>query len=343
MNNDERKAYHAISIAARGEYGKLKVLFERHGSWTSAFKATREAASLDIEREWKKLEKLNIRIILRTEKEFPPLLREMPWPPFGIYVKGSGFEDGEIRIAMVGTRRATPTGKKFAGALATALARRGITIVSGLAFGIDTACHAATVAIRARTIAVLGNGLDRTYPREHEKLATQIIEAGGALVSEYPPESPSLPRRFLERNRIVSGLSKGIVVIEAPRKSGALATARFAIEQNREVFVVPGPAQHPNYEGSHELLKSGATLITDAEDIIAALGLKTKSKDEPKGSGLDEPFATIFNTLHAAGAPLRPQAIAERCGLPVAEVNRALGVLAVERLIKDESGKFTLA
>ncbi len=345
MYTEEQRAYHATTLAVESDYRKLKELRGRYQSWSAAWEAIKSShPTVSRDAQWEELETLGIKLILREDDDFPELLREIPWPPFGIYVKGDLPAKSATGVAIVGTRRATPQGKKFAGRLARDLAARGVTIVSGLALGIDAAAHAAAVGVGGKTVAVLGNGLDRTYPREHERLAKEILEANGAIVSEYPPHTPSLPYRFLERNRIVSGLSRGTIVVEAPESSGALATARFALEQNREIFVVPGPVEHPSYVGSHELIKAGATLITNAGDVSTALNLEAAPRTPvARNRALDEKASAILNVLQTAGASLGVQAITDRTGIDVITVTQTLGYLTIEGFVRDENGKFTLA
>ncbi|HDY73459.1 MAG TPA: DNA-protecting protein DprA [Candidatus Jorgensenbacteria bacterium] len=205
-----------------------------------------------------------------THKEtlYPYLLREITSPPSPLYYRGRLPERSEPLIAIVGTRKATARGKLFAKRLAQELAERRITVVSGLALGIDGAAHEGALLGGGKTIAVLANGLDSIYPREHRELAVRLLEQQGCIVSDYVLGTPPLPNQFLERNRIISGLCVAVVVVEAPARSGALSTARHAADQGRDVFVVPGPAESEYYRGSHALIRDGARLITTASDIF---------------------------------------------------------------------------
>ena len=188
----------------------------------------------------------------------------------------------ETPIAIVGTRRATPEGKIIAKRFARELTSYGIPIASGLAFGIDAAAHEECVATGGATIAVLAGGLDAIYPGSNAALAQKILARHGCIISEYPLGSPPLPYRFLERNRIISGISRGTLVVEAPENSGSLATARYALEANREVFVVPGSTLHPNFKGSHRLIRQGAELVTTPEEIFEAYGITREEKNAKK-------------------------------------------------------------
>ena len=193
-------------------------------------------------------------------------------PPNSLYVRGAVDALGAPGVAIVGSRRATRAGRDFAHALARELGSGGLVIVSGLAYGIDAAAHRGALAVPGRTVAVLGGGLDRLYPRAHEGLAREILAAGGAVVSEYPPKAGPRKHHFPQRNRLISGLTLGVVVVEATTRSGSLITARMAAEQGREVMAVPGPVTSPLSGGCHRLLKSGAALIENADDVLFAIG-----------------------------------------------------------------------
>ncbi len=278
-----------------------------------------------------------IRTVTQNDSAFPPLLREIPDPPRALFLKGVLPPSPAVAVAIVGTRRATPDGKRLAREFAMALAQHDITIVSGLAFGIDAAAHAGCLEVGGKTVAVLAGGLDRVYPRSNENLAQQILASDGGLVSEYAPGTDPLPYRFLERNRIVSGMSQGVVVIECPEGSGSLATARFAAEQGRSAFVIPGPISHPNFRGSHELIRKGAELVTKPEDVLEALGIAFESEKMAVDSGnfTDEERA-IVNALQTAKIPLDVDKIAELSKLQPRIVNQTITVLLLKNVIKEE-------
>ena len=203
---------------------------------------------------------------------YPKLLSEITDAPPRIYVKGELKLDQPL-IAVVGTRKATPTGMKMAEEFAWALCEKGFGIISGLALGIDASAHRGALASGGYTIAVLGNAIDDVYPVENKGLAESIIKSGGAIISEYGPGEATEKNNFLQRNRIVSALSIAVLVIEAPVHSGALVTARIGGEQGKDVFVVPGPAGDPHFEGSHKLIRDGAILVDSVEDILEDLNL----------------------------------------------------------------------
>ena len=211
----------------------------------------------------------NYRIVTLTDPDYPPLLREIPDPPLLLYVSGT-LCSSDLKIAVVGSRNATAYGLQTTKILCAGLAALGVTIVSGMARGIDTAAHEGALAAGGKTIAVLGSGLDRIYPAENTKLFHRISSNGG-VVSEFSMLAEPEAHHFPLRNRIISGLSLGTVVVEATRKSGSLITARLAAEQNREVFAVPGSIQSFKSTGTHTLIKQGAKLVEHAQDIVEEL------------------------------------------------------------------------
>jgi DNA processing protein len=210
------------------------------------------------------------RLLTLADPEYPPLLREIPDPPPLLYVRGS-LAGTERPVAVVGSRNATAYGIGMARRLAADLAALGFAVVSGLALGIDAAAHEGALAAAGRTVAVLGSGLEKIYPPQNRRLCERIA-AGGAVVTELAPDAGPEPHHFPARNRIISGMSFGVVVVEAARSSGALITARLAAEQNREVFAVPGSVQSFKSTGPHALIKQGAKLVENAQDVVAELG-----------------------------------------------------------------------
>jgi DNA processing protein len=347
MNFEEQKSYNALAIELFSDYKKIESLKNEYATWNAAWSTLQNKSKIDPEYEWEHLRKSGVKLILQTDTEFPAILREIPWSPFGIYLKGT-LPNLTNALAIVGTRKASTLGKKLAARFARDIARLNITVISGLALGIDGAAHEAVVNEEKQTVAVLANGLDRVYPRYHESLAKKILALGGALVSEYPLGSPSLPQRFLERNRIVSGLTRGAIIIEAPQKSGSLATARFALEQNRDVFVIPGSVDHKNYAGSHALIKSGASLITSIEDIIQALQLETQITQYKELQytkilkELDETQKKIITVLQGNGTGMRLETLLTEIHSSPQEIQRALAFLNIKQIITDENGLYSL-
>lgn len=338
--------YNAIHCFYQANYGKTEAAWERHHDWHTAWNTIKTETRINPEEEWERLLKRGVRLILRTDAEFPPLLREIARAPFALYTLGAG-DFSRPTVAIVGTRRATSEGLRIAKQFAHDLATQGIIIASGLALGIDGAAHAGAIAsgTKGATIAVLPCGLDDLYPKSHMNLANEIIRTGGTVVSEYPFGTPSFPLNFLERNRIVSGISRGTVVIEAPIESGALVTAKLALDQNRDVFAVPGPISHPNYIGPHKLIQEGAGLVTCAEDVCDALGIlyqKSSSTDEATTKTLSPHERTVLTVIKKAGKPLTLDAITELSALSTTLVNRAVAMLSINGTLKEQNDTYSL-
>jgi len=211
-----------------------------------------------------------------SEAEYPALLRPVPAAPETLHVRGRLVDEDALAVAVVGSRRATPYGLDVAETMAADLAARGVTIVSGLARGIDSAAHRGALRVGGRTIAVLGSGVDVVYPPENRRLAEEIVERG-ALVSPFPPGTPPLPQHFPMRNRVIAGMSLAVVVVEAAERSGSLITARLAAELGREVLAVPGRVTAPESRGANRLIQDGVALALGWEDVIAALPERWKA------------------------------------------------------------------
>ncbi len=340
----EEAYYHAINLALESDYRKLKKLRSVSLNWEEVWRHLPgiQKREHDPEKDWASLERSGIRLILQESKEYPPLLLETHDAPFGLYALGTSPLPDATAIAIVGTRKATTEGKELAKLFAKELTRAGFTIISGLALGIDAAAHAGCLEENGKTIAVLANGLDYFYPSTNETLAKKIIEKGGALISEYPPGAPPLPYRFLERNRIVAGLSKGVLVVEAPDKSGSLVTARLALEENRDVFVIPGPVSHPNFKGSHQLIRSGAELITRPEEILEAFGIETERKPTEEADLENEEEKIIFRALRELSRPATVDKIIELTKLSTSDANRTLTFLMLKNVVKETEGGYVL-
>ncbi|MEL7568617.1 MAG: DNA-processing protein DprA [Dehalobacterium sp.] len=219
------------------------------------------------ERLWEKFYQSDARAVTLYDQGYPQLLKNIYDPPFVIFYRGSLPQDEDITVAMVGSRKATAYGRLMAETLSKGLAEKDVWVVSGMARGIDTWSHHGCLEAGGKTVAVLGSGIDVIYPRENRGLYEKII-ASGAVVSEFPLGSPPLSQHFPARNRIISGLSRGVLVVEAAEKSGSLITVDFALEQGRDVFAVPGPVTSPLSRGTHKLIRQGAKLVEKAEDIL---------------------------------------------------------------------------
>ena len=233
--------------------------------------------SLDPDREMETLVRKSIWLIRETDSDYPLLLAQIPNPPFILYGTGRAtLFESQIPLGVVGSRKPTSYGIQATETITETLARAGACIISGLALGIDAIAHRTAVEAGGATIAVLGSGIDNEslYPPSNQGLARRITESGGAVISEYPPGTPALKEHFPARNRIISGLSKGILVVEAQEKSGALITARFALEQNRDVFAVPGSIFSLSSKGTNALIQEGAKLVSCGEDILKEYGIE---------------------------------------------------------------------
>lgn len=282
--------------------------------------------------------------IASGDPRYPRLLKEIQGYPEMLFVRGE-LPQGEPAIAIVGTRKPSAYGIDAAKLFARELAFRGFTIVSGLAFGIDKAAHEACLEARGRTIAVLASGIDHITPRSHERLGRAILEGGGAIVSEFPPRTPAHAGQFPQRNRLISGLSLGVVVIEAPETSGALITARYAAEQSRDVFVVPGPIFSPNFRGSHALIREGAALVTEPQEIIEALGYERPRLplDRANAFGNLKPQAIAILRCLAEEEGVTLDELARRTALSMQDLNVHLTFLEMARYIRKENEKIFLA
>ncbi len=292
-------------------------LLERFGSAAAVYRATRaeleylrllpEAVDSIIAREMHaraEAEIENVRkyggdILILDDGVYPSLLREIYDPPIALYVKGAWLECLDRPcVAIVGSRKASSYGQNAALMLARDLAQRGVTIVSGFARGIDAAAHRGAIAAGGRTVAVLGTGIDEVYPRDHKKLGEEILGSGGAMVSQFPLSTPPVSENFPYRNRIISGLSLGVIVVEAAENSGSLITARLAIEQNREVFAVPGNITSRNSFGTNYLIKgAGAKLVQQWQDVAAELPPQIAARLLPPPLGEKKKEKTLADQL----------------------------------------------
>lgn len=270
-----------------------------------------------------------IHVITPADDVYPPALRVIADPPRALYVRGALRPADAVAVAIVGARRPSAYGTAVARWLARDLARSGVTIISGLARGIDAAAHQGALDAGGRTIAVLGCGPDVVYPREHHQLMHDVI-AGGAVISEYPPGAPPLAGQFPQRNRIISGLALGVVVVEGRERSGALITADAALEQGREVFAVPGNIFEEASRAPHRLIAQGARLVERADDVLDELGLVRPDRGRAPAPGLQGVEAAVYARLSLT--PQHLDDLASACGRPVAEVSAAAVALECKDL-----------
>ena len=269
----------------------------------------------------------------------PTALRATPDAPRRLYCRGDPTILANPAVAIVGSRRCTRQGSEIAFALARDLAAQGLNVVSGLAYGIDAAAHRGALAAEgdraAKTIAVLGSGLNSIYPRHHEGLAANIVAAGGALISEHEADTAARKHHFPARNRIVSGLCLGVVIVEASAKSGSLITARLALEQGRDVMAVPSSVASPLAAGCHRLIREGAALVENAEHVIEALGLAWTPGEQISPAVADD---VVLAQLGAAPTPL--EAIVAAAGLSMEETLQRLAELEIDGRIATRGGGY---
>jgi len=350
------------------------VLLERFGSAEAVFHASRsqlESLRMDAQtvdailaksfderakREFDEVKKLGGDILVLDDGSYPDILREIADPPPVLYVKGDWqacFD--QPSIGVVGSRSCSTYGENASEMLARDLASRGITITSGLARGIDTAAHRGAMRASGRTIAVMGTGLDSVYPRENNGTVREILAKGGCLVTQFPLGTPPLKENFPYRNRIISGLSLGILVVEASERSGSLITARLAVEQDREVMAVPGNITSGNSFGTNYLIKSGAKLVQQWQDIVAELPAEIAAKILPPKTDdrkqreksqnenyippdLSPNETTVYKALSLDDAT-HIDTLVESCGLSFGDLNSALVSLDIRDLIRVLPGK----
>ena len=300
------------------------------------------------EGEYRNATRQGFRLLDLMAADYPRSLKMTVDPPLVLYIWGSLDEDDENSIALVGSRRASAYGMAVCHKLAAELARRGASIVSGMARGIDAVAHRAALEVGGRTIAVLGSGLNRIYPPEHRRLAEEISEKG-AVISELPLASPPLPGHFPMRNRVIAGMTLGTVVVEAAERSGSLITARHALEQNREVFAVPGPIDSKTTTGVHRLIQDGAKLVTCVADVLDELRPEIQERLAEGGPAdrrsavspkeLVEDEQIVFNRLRHSGT-VDTDRLIELAGISPARVMAALAGLRIKGLVSGLPGGF---
>jgi DNA processing protein len=300
-----------------------------------AVRQTRNSGAL--ERTWEVIEKQGLTVLTWEDEAYPRRLKEIDQPPPVLYLRGEVADEDQWSVAIVGTRRATAYGRQAAEELAAGLARRGITVVSGLARGIDAIAHQAALKADGRSLAVLGCGVDQVYPPEHRRLAEQLCQQGG-LVSDYPPGTPPEAANFPPRNRIISGLSMAVVVIEAGESSGALITASFASEHGRLVFALPGSIYAPQSKGTNRLIREGAHIYLDLPGMLELLNLGQVSQQRAARAVLpaDATEAKLYAIL--GHEPVHVDEIGALADLPIAQVSAALALMELKGLVRQVGG-----
>lgn len=313
-----------------------------HGALEAAGLDARSLAALERQRkhiipdaEVERLERLRVGVVRLVDAGYPRLLREIPLSPPVLYIRGTLTAEDDVSLAIVGTRRASVYGRQVTERLATELARQQVTVVSGLARGIDTVAHHAALDAGGRTLAVQGCGPDLVYPPENAKLAARIVEQG-AIITEFPPGTQPEAGNFPARNRLISGLSLGVLVTEAPESSGALITTRFAAEQGRDVFAVPGNITSRASAGANRLIQDGAKLVLEVADILSELNLHLVPQQMELREALPENAteAALLAQLSASADARHVDDLCRASSLPVAEVSGTLVLMELKGMVR---------
>jgi len=350
---------HGLNLLPQFGPARLDLLAKRFDSFEQAFNAGEkqlQAAGIDGEiakkflelktkinlaEEAEKLAREQIHILSFHDANYPKLLLEIPKKPVILYYKGRLDDPEELCLAVVGTRQISNYGRVIIPQLVEPLVDAGAVIVSGMAFGVDSAAHDIAVKKGRRTIAVLGGGLDEKslYPKHHALLAQNILDAGGALLSEYPPGTPNFKQNFVARNRIISGVSVATLVVECDLESGTLITAKHALDQNRQVYAVPGPIYSPQSQGPNNLIKMGAKLVTSANDILEDLNLQTLPEQQSAQTTFadSKEEAAVLKLLNFE--PMIINELIKQSGLPASQVTSALTFLEMKGRVKNLGGQ----
>ena len=292
---------------------------------------------VDLDQVWSRIESQGIKILTWQDEQYPSRLKEIDQPPPVLYIRGEYLPNDLFAVAIVGTRRVTPYGRQVTEEISSFLAANGITVVSGLARGVDAVAHQTALKSGGRTIGILGSGVDKIYPPEHQKMAEQMMERG-AIISDYAPGTPPDASNFPPRNRIISGLSLAVVVVEAGETSGALITAAFAAEQGREIFSVPGSILAPQSKGTNKLIQSGAQPLLSASDLMQALDITRigEHKSARKILPADETESRLLNVL--GGEPLHVDEIRNQTDLPIEKVSATLALMELKGMVRQVGG-----
>lgn len=334
---------------------KLRALLDHFGDLEPAWSADRDALTqagldqrairslisvrqrVDLDAEMAKLERRHVQALNWDDETYPALLEQIYAPPPVLYVRGNLRPEDEWAVAIVGTRRATVYGKQVAAMLGRDLARNGVTVVSGLARGIDVVAHRAALEAGGRTIAVMACGLDRVYPPEHRDLAQEITQHG-ALVSDYALGTPPEAINFPPRNRIISGLSLGVIVVEAGHRSGALITVDFALDQGRDVFAVPGNILNKTSMGCNQLIQNGAQMVLETRDVLQELNLTMIEQHiQAKAVLPSDPTEAKLLEL-VSDRPTHVDEICRQSDMPVHEVSSALAMMELKGMVRQAGG-----
>lgn len=352
-----------VSLNMVGEIGsiRLKKLLQFFDKPENILKASREKLmavsgigekiadkicslkSQDLDKEFTLVKKYGLKIMTYEDKDYPENLKNISDPPIILYIKGELRPEDKIAIAIVGSRRASFYGLSCAERFASDLSEQGLTVVSGMAAGIDTYAHKGALKKQGRTIAVMGSGFEHIYPAQNKELVEEISQ-NGAVISEFPLETRPLRQNFPQRNRVISGLSLGVLVVEAARNSGALITADFALEQGREVFALPGKVDSHTSFGTNTLIKQGAKLVSCIDDILEEFNLAISEPTQPAGlldknspSNLGNEEGNLYDLL--SEQPITLDEIAEKTDMDISRLSALLLRLQMKKLIRQLPGR----
>lgn len=358
--SDQKRYWVGFNLVKGIGAARLRALLDSFGDVETAWQASEEdlrsaglnartienllqlRTSLDLDQVWERIQAQGMRVLTWEDLDYPRRLMEIDQPPPVLYALGELLDADEWAIAVVGSRRITAYGRQVTEEIAASLARNGITVISGLARGVDACAHQAALQAGGRTLAVLGSGVDRIYPPEHRHLAEQIA-AQGAILSDYAPGTPPDATNFPPRNRIISGLARATVVVEAGEHSGALITAAFAAEQGREVFAVPGNIYAPQSKGSNRLILDGARPLLDVKDLLEVLDLVSIGDYRQARTVLpaDAVEAQLFSIL--GREPLHVDEIRSRANMPIEKVSAALTLMELKGMVRQVGGMHYVA
>lgn len=294
-------------------------------------------ADVDLIKTWERLDRLGISVLTWEDSQYPRKLSEIEQPPPILYLRGKLMDEDDWAVAIVGTRTPTAYGRQVAGEIAGTLAQSGVTVVSGLARGIDAVAHNACLEAGGRTLAILGSGVDQIYPPEHRQLAQKII-AQGALVSDYAPGTPPDAANFPPRNRIISGLVRAVIVVEAGEKSGALITAAFAADQGREVFAVPGSIYAPLSKGTNRLIQEGARPLLDSQELLSIMKLGPVEEFQTARTALPADTTEKYLLELLGNEALHVDEISRRSNLPIEKISATLVMMELKGMVRQMGG-----
>jgi len=334
---EEKISYLALSYNFKPPNKKVLYLYKKYKSFSKVFQLLENEfkVKLDWEKEYLKLKNLGGEILLINEKSFPEELKFSQTFVLGIFVLGEiNLNKFKEKVAIVGTRKPTKIGEKTAKNFSYVLAKNGLCIVSGLAYGIDLAAHLGSLEAKKENIAVIGSGFDFILKDPRKKYVEKIIEIGGSIVSEYPPKTPPLNYHFPLRNRIIAALSKIVIIIEAPEKSGALITAKFALEYGKDVYALPGSIYEKNYLGNLKLIQEGAFLLISPEEILETFGIR-KNKMIVE---LEADEEKIYKMIKEK--PRSIEELTKELGLDISQILKIITSLEIKNLIFAKEGKY---